>query len=78
MARLVYALHMSLDGFVDHMAFAPDPEPSRDRAHRTKSPSPSRASPDPPLPQKWGRGGALTSEPLLLSPTCGGEVAREA
>ncbi len=26
MARLVYALNQSLDGYVDHMAFAPDPE----------------------------------------------------
>jgi len=25
MARLVYALNQSLDGYVDHMAFAPDP-----------------------------------------------------
>jgi len=25
MARLIYALNMSLDGYVDHMAFAPDP-----------------------------------------------------
>ena len=25
MAKLVYALNMSLDGYVDHMAFAPDP-----------------------------------------------------
>lgn len=25
MARLVFALNMSLDGYVDHMAFAPDP-----------------------------------------------------
>jgi dihydrofolate reductase len=26
MAKLIYALNMSLDGYVDHMAFAPDPE----------------------------------------------------
>jgi dihydrofolate reductase len=26
MARLVYALNQSLDGYVDHMAFAPDPD----------------------------------------------------
>lgn len=32
MATLVYALNMSLDGFVDHMAFAPDPEPGRGMA----------------------------------------------
>jgi len=25
MARLIFALNMSLDGYVDHMAFAPDP-----------------------------------------------------
>lgn len=25
MARLIYALNVSLDGYVDHMAFAPDP-----------------------------------------------------
>ena len=25
MAKLVYALNVSLDGYVDHMAFAPDP-----------------------------------------------------
>jgi dihydrofolate reductase len=25
MAKLVYALNLSLDGYVDHMAFAPDP-----------------------------------------------------
>jgi hypothetical protein len=25
MARLVFALNQSLDGYVDHMAFAPDP-----------------------------------------------------
>ncbi|MFS0723841.1 dihydrofolate reductase family protein [Paenibacillus sp. 1P07SE] len=25
MAKIVYALNMSLDGFVDHMAFQPDP-----------------------------------------------------
>ncbi|WP_374596080.1 dihydrofolate reductase family protein [Sphingosinicella sp.] len=26
MSKLVYALNQSLDGYVDHMAFAPDPE----------------------------------------------------
>lgn len=26
MARLIYALNMSLDGYVDHLAMAPDPE----------------------------------------------------
>jgi len=26
MAKLVYGLNQSLDGYVDHMAFAPDPE----------------------------------------------------
>jgi hypothetical protein len=25
MARFVYALNLSLDGYVDHLAFAPDP-----------------------------------------------------
>jgi len=25
MARIIYALNMSLDGYVDHLAFAPDP-----------------------------------------------------
>jgi hypothetical protein len=26
MAKLVYGLNQSLDGYVDHQAFAPDPE----------------------------------------------------
>ena len=67
MAKLVYAPNMSLDGFVDHMAFAPDPELFR---HFIDDVPRRGATPEPPAHHRSGMDTRVcASASLLLRPS---------